>query len=100
MVMDREQQMEVEVTRFYHEQDKWFDVSGFPGRALFVGAVASHLVDTTNAVPGIQENCLYFTRRHGGIAVFSMEEQQTSTLAIAGGHSVDVEPVWILPFIA
>ena len=93
----------VEVLRFLPEQREWEVVTELPGnRALFVGTVASAAVP---AGPGALQNCVYFAQRYVGsmaphaIAVHSLGGggQDTWPVAIAGGHSVDVEPVWITP---
>jgi hypothetical protein len=99
-------EVEVEVHRFRPEERKWEEVMELPGRAVFVGAVASVAVLATAALPGVQENCVYFARRDvdmivpHAIGVYSMGDGETAVVAIAGGHSVEVEPVWIIPSVA
>jgi hypothetical protein len=96
----------VEAQRFRPEERKWEEVTELPGRALFVGAVASVSVLVAAALPGVRENCVYFARRDVDmvvthpISVCSMVDRETAMLAIAGGHSVEVEPVWIIPSVA
>lgn len=89
-------EVEVEVCRFRPEEREWEAVKELPGRALFVGSVAS-----VEAAGGVRENCVYFARRDvemmvpHAIGVYSLGDGETTAVAIAGGHSVDVEPVWI-----
>jgi hypothetical protein len=98
-------EVDVEVHRFRPEECNWEEVEELPGRAVFVGAVASVSVLVTAALPGVQENCVYFARREvemivpQAIGVYSLEDFETSVVAIAGGHSADVEPVWIIPSV-
>ncbi|KAM0852936.1 hypothetical protein ACQ4PT_051427 [Festuca glaucescens] len=99
-------EVDVEVHRFRPEECKWEEVEELPGRAVFVGAVASVSVLATAALPGVRENCVYFARREvdmivpQAIGVYSLGDFETSVVAIAGGHSADVEPVWIIPSVA
>jgi hypothetical protein len=96
----------VTVQRFRQEERKWEEVRELPGRALFVGTVASVAVLATAALPGVRENCVYFARRDvdmtlpHAIGVYSLGDRETAMVAVAGGHSVDVEPVWIIPSVA
>uniref|UniRef100_A0ACD5WH81 Uncharacterized protein n=1 Tax=Avena sativa TaxID=4498 RepID=A0ACD5WH81_AVESA len=106
MVMRDSVEVEVEVRRFRPEESKWEEVSELPGRAVFVGAVASVVVVlATAALPGVRENCVYFTRRDvdlivpHAIGVYSLGDRDTAVVAIEGGHSVEVEPVWIIPSV-
>ncbi|XP_047056506.1 uncharacterized protein LOC124662749 [Lolium rigidum] len=98
-------EVDVEVHRFRPEECNWEEVEELPGRAVFVGAVASVAVLVTAALPGVRENCVYFARREvdmivpQAIGVYSLEDFETSVVAIAGGHSADVEPVWIIPSV-
>lgn len=95
--------VEVEVCRFLPEENKWEEVTELPGRAVFVGSVAS--VAVAAAPPQIRENCVYFARRNvelmvpHAIGVYSLADRETAVVAIAGGHSVEVEPVWIIPSV-
>ncbi|KAM0852937.1 hypothetical protein ACQ4PT_051428 [Festuca glaucescens] len=99
-------EVEVEIRRFRPDERKWEEVRELPGRALFVGAVASVAVLVTAALPGVRENCVYFARREvdmmvpHAIGVYSLGDRETAVVAIAGGHSVEVEPVWIMPSVA
>jgi hypothetical protein len=100
--------VDVEVHRFRPEDQecKWEEVEELPGRAVFVGAVASVSVLVTAALPGVRENCVYFARREvdmmvpHAVGVYSLGDRETAVVAIAGGHSVEVEPVWIIPSVA
>jgi hypothetical protein len=99
--------VEVEVHRFLPEECKWEEVTELPaGRAVFVGAAASVVVLVMAALPGVRENCVYFARRDvdmlvpHAIGVYSMGDRETAVVAITGGHSVEVEPVWIIPSVA
>lgn len=105
-VMGDSVEVEMEVRRFRPEERKWEDVTELPGRAVFVGAVASVAVlAAAAALPGVRENCVYFARRDvdmivpHAIGVYSMGDRETAVVAIEGGHSVDVEPVWIIPSV-
>ncbi|KAF7024790.1 hypothetical protein CFC21_037081 [Triticum aestivum] len=95
--------VEVEVSRFRPEGCKWESVTELPGRAVFLGSVASAAAPAT---AGVRENCVYFARRDvelmvpHAIGVYSLGDRETAVVAIAGGHSVEVEPVWILPSVA
>ncbi|CAM0883757.1 unnamed protein product [Alopecurus aequalis] len=106
MVMGDSVEIEVEVCRFRPEERKWEEVKELPGRALFVGRVASVAVLATAALPGVRENCVYFARGNvdmmvpHAIGVYSLGDRETAVVAIAGGHSVEVEPVWIIPSVA
>lgn len=97
--------VQVEVCRFRPEECKWETVTELPGRAVFLGSVASVVV-AAPATVGIRENCVYFARRDvelmvpHAIGVYSLGDRETAVVAIAGGHSVEVEPVWILPSVA
>jgi hypothetical protein len=99
-------EVEVAIRRFRPEERKWEEVKELPGRALFVGAVASVAVLATAALPGVRENCVYFARREvdmmvpHAVGVYSLGDRETAVVAIAGGHSVEVEPVWIIPSVA
>ena len=98
--------VKVEVCRFRPEEGKWEEVTELPGRAVFVGTVASVAVLVTAALPGVRENCVYFAQGNvdmivpHAIGVYSLEDRETAVVAIAGGHSVEVEPVWIIPSLA
>ncbi|XP_040378214.1 uncharacterized protein LOC102712522 [Oryza brachyantha] len=98
-------EVEVEVFRFAAEERKWEAVEELGGQALFVGSVAS-LGTAGGSETGIRENCVYMARREvemmvpHAIGVYSLAEEEVAALAISGGHSATVEPVWINPSLA
>ncbi|KAL6638295.1 hypothetical protein ACP70R_025867 [Stipagrostis hirtigluma subsp. patula] len=88
------------------EQRKWEMVEETPGRALFVGSVASAVVPVAlYAAPGLRESSVYFARREvemllpHAVVEHSLVDDETKCVPIAGGHCADVEPVWITPFV-
>lgn len=85
---------------------KWELVEEMPGRAVFVGSVVSAAVPLElYPAAGLRESCVYFARREvemlapHAICEYSMMDEEMRTVPIAGGHSADVEPVWITPFV-
>ncbi|KAL6909588.1 hypothetical protein ACP4OV_001869 [Aristida adscensionis] len=89
------------------EQLKWGVVETMPGRALVVGKVVSDmvLVELYEGAAALRESCVYFARREvemlapHAICEYSLLDGKTASVPIAGGHSADVEPVWITPFV-
>ena len=85
---------------------KWELVEEMPGRAVFAGSVVSAAVPLElYPAAGLRESCVYFARREvemlapHAICEYSMMDDEMRTVPIAGGHSADVEPVWITPFV-
>jgi len=85
---------------------KWELVEEMPGRAVFVGSGVSAAVPLElYPAAGLRESCVYFARREvemlapHAICEYSMMDEEMRTVPIAGGHSADVEPVWITPFV-
>ncbi|XP_004980993.1 uncharacterized protein LOC101765120 [Setaria italica] len=98
-------QVEVQVLLSAGER-KWGLMDETPGRAVFVGSVASAVVAVElYPAAGLRESCVYLAQREvemlapHAICEYSMEEEEMRGVPIAGGHSADVEPVWIIPFV-
>uniref|UniRef100_A0A0A9ERT4 KIB1-4 beta-propeller domain-containing protein n=1 Tax=Arundo donax TaxID=35708 RepID=A0A0A9ERT4_ARUDO len=88
------------------EQRRWDLLVETPGQALFVGSVVSAVVPVAlYAAAGLRESCVYFARRDverlapHAICEYSLLDEEMRGVPVAGGHAVDVEPVWITPFI-
>ncbi|XP_062213067.1 uncharacterized protein LOC133913817 [Phragmites australis] len=100
---------EVEVRQLASpERRRWDLLVETPGQALFVGSVVSTVVPVAlyaAAASGLRESCVYFARRDvemlapHAICEYSLLEEEMRGVPVAGGHAVDVEPVWISPFI-
>ncbi|KAJ1292638.1 hypothetical protein BS78_01G005300 [Paspalum vaginatum] len=87
-------------------QRKWELRAEMPGRAVFVGSVVSAVVPVgLYPAAGLRESCVYLARRQvellapHAICEYSLVEEEMRGVPIAGGHSTDVEPVWITPFV-
>lgn len=88
-------------------QRKWDLMVEMPGRAVFVGSVVSAVVPVgLYPAAGLRESCVYLARRQvellapHAITQYSLvDDDEMTGVPIAGGHSTDVEPVWILPFV-
>ncbi|OEL23903.1 hypothetical protein BAE44_0015078 [Dichanthelium oligosanthes] len=98
-------QVEVQVLLSAGER-KWGLMVETAGRAVFVGSVASAVVAVgLYPAAGLRESCVYFARREvemlapHAICEYSLADEEMRGVPIAGGHSADVEPVWITPFI-
>jgi hypothetical protein len=98
-------QVEVRVLLSEGER-RWGLMEEAPGRAVFVGSVASAVV-AVDLYPaaGLRESCVYLARREvemlapHAICEYSMEEEEMRGVPVDGGHSTDVEPVWITPVV-
>ncbi|PAN43949.1 hypothetical protein GQ55_9G005100 [Panicum hallii var. hallii] len=98
-------QVEVLVLQSAGER-KWGVMEETPGRAVFVGSVASAVVAVgLYPAAGLRESCVYLARREvemlapHAICEYSLADEEMRGVPIAGGHSVDVEPVWITPVV-
>jgi len=85
---------------------RWGAMEETPGRAVFVGSVASAVVGVGLDPPaGLRESCVYLARREvemlapHAICEYSLPDQEMRGVPIAGGHCADVEPVWITPVV-
>ena len=99
--------VQVEVLALRSEGEReWEAMEETPGRAVFVGSVASAVVAVgLYPAAGLRESCVYLAGLEvellalHAICEYSLADQEMRSVPIAGGHSIDVEPVWITPVV-
>lgn len=98
---------DVEVRLLVSPDERRWDLLGETPGALFVGSIVSAAVPVAlyEDESGLRDTCVYFARREvemlapHAICEYSLLDRQMKGVPVAGGHNVDVDPVWITPFL-